>query len=178
VANARGYSAPHNFFIQNDQSQSLEGLTRVLRAIRGRDFNASVILIPADHCAAIESAWVFSARGALSLARDHLNTVYLLHDHLHPDSRAFNAAQDFCSSTVIVGTANSLLDLCEGNRSTKVLDLMTDDMNEPIISESDGAANAPRPPVNVVHVRLAEEYERIQSGRYTLPTSTHVDITA
>jgi hypothetical protein len=169
---------PHNIFTQPADAKPLDGVTRVLRAIRARDLNASVVLIPADHCAAVESAWVRSARGAVTLARDHLNTVYLLHDQTSKDDRPFEAARDFCSSTVIVGSAVSLLELCEGSKATKVLDLMTDDLSEPVGEEPINKTDARNAPINLVHVRLVEEYARIQSGRYGVPTSAGIDLTA
>jgi hypothetical protein len=173
---------PHNLFIQGADLPALTGISRVLRAIRARDRDATVVLIPADHCAEVESAWVLSARGALARARDQLNTVYLLHDQTAPEKRAFDAAQDFCSSTVIVGSALSLLDLCEGKKNTKVLDLMTEN---PADSTLDGAGpshesahDSGEPAINLVHVRLVEEYARIQSGHYAAAPSAHVHLTA
>jgi hypothetical protein len=168
----------HNIFVQPADTYPLDGVTRVLRAIRTRDVNASVVLIPADHCAAIESAWVLSARGAVTLARHHLNTVYLLHDQASKDDGLFDAARDFCSSTVVVGSAVSLLQLCEGNKATKVLDLMTDDLSEAIHGGPTGRSGARDAPINLVHVRLAEEYARIQSGRYSVPRSSSIDLIA
>ena len=160
----------HNIFTQAAGSMAIDGVTRALRAVRARDANASVILIPADHCAAIESAWINSARGALALALEQINTVYLLHDQPTVEDRCFDPSLDFCSSTVIVGSAVSLLDLCEGSKQTRVLDLMTQD--------AASARPEPETAINLVHVRLIEEYERIQSGRYSLPSATQVDVTA
>jgi hypothetical protein len=160
----------HNVFTQAAGSIAIDGVSRALRAVRGRDANASVILIPADHCSAIESAWVNSARGALALASEQINTVYLLHDQPTVEDRSFDVSLDFCSSTVIVGSAVALLDLCEGSKQTRVLDLMT--------QAAPSARVEPAAAINLVHVRLVEEYERIQSGRYHLPSATQVDLTA
>jgi hypothetical protein len=169
---------PRNIFLQSGDTPAIEGVSRVLRAIRARDVNASVILIPGDHCAAVESAWVLSARGALTLARDHLDTVYLLHDKAAQEDRPFDASLDFCSSTVIVGSAVSLLDLSEGKKETKVLDWMAEDLASSAASDPVHPSDAGQHPINLVHVRHVEEYARIQRGHYRFPASTRVDVVA
>jgi len=169
---------PHNIFLRSGNSRAIEGVSRVLRAIRARDGNASVILIPGDHCAAIESAWVLSARGALTLARDHLDTVYLLHDKAAQEERPFDAALDFCSSTVIVGSAVSLLDLSEGKKATKVLDWMAEDSSSSAETDHVHPSDPGPHPINLVHVRHVEEYARIQRGQHRFPSSSRVDVVA
>ena len=171
---------PHqNMFVQLGDERHLDGLTEVLLAIRARDSRASIVLIPADHCAAIESAWVRAARGALELARYQRNTVYLLHDQsTQMERRPFDAALDFCSSTVIVGSADSMLELCAGTRSTKVIDLMTDDVASPTEKAAVGNQSTSEAPINLVHVRLLEEYERIQNGSYHLAKSAGMHLLA
>ena len=172
----------HNLLLHPVDSPPLSGITRVLQAIQARDADASVVLIPADHCAAIESAWVKSAQGALDLARQHRNTVYLLHDQPKEAPRAFEAAHDLCSTTVIVGSAASLFQLCQGNRSTRVQDLLTDDCSAPASDPAPAAkptitVDDSDSPINLVHVRLVEEYERIQRGRYSLLPQSQINVT-
>jgi hypothetical protein len=168
-----------NMFVQLGDERHLDGVTEVMRAIRARDSRASIVLIPADHCAAIESAWVRAARGALELARYQPNTVYLLHDKsTQNERRPFDAALDFCSSTVIVGSADSMLELCAGTRSTKLIDLMTEDVASPIGNAALGDQSTGEAPINLVHVRLVEEYERIQNGSYHLAKSAGMHLLA
>lgn len=156
---------PHNILVDRADRSALATVETALLAIRARDADCSVILIPADHCAAVESSWVISAREALSLAAAHHDTVYLLHDKAH-ESHAFDASSDLCSSTVVVGSADSLLELCQGSRPTHLVELTTTDPSTPLTSDSRGLIGVSRSPIRIVRIRSLEEYTRLQRGDY------------
>ena len=153
-----------NLFIHPVDAAPLAGITRVLQTILARDAKARVILIPADHCAAMESAWIKSAKGALALIEERDDRVYLLHDQTRAEQHFSQPSEEMCSTTVIVGSAESLMHLGEGRRETKVLDLMTEHEAEAKESASTPPLEVQDRPLNLIHVRLVEEYERIQAG--------------
>jgi len=156
---------PHNVLVDRADGSALAAVETALLAIRAREADCSVILIPADHCAAVESSWVIGAREALSLAAAHHDTVYLLHDRAH-ESHAFDALSDLCSSTVVVGSTDSLLDLCQGSRPTHLIDLTTIDPLTPITGDSCGRMEVPPSLIRIVRIQSLEEYSRLQRGDY------------
>jgi hypothetical protein len=151
--------APLNCFVQPSEQPILEGVARCLNTVREREPDANVILIPADHCAAVESAWVSSANNALLLGRQS-DTVYILHDKPQNDPRTSLQYPGICSSSVIVGSVRSLLDLCAGQRATKVVDILVEDRPAAQVASNDVQA------LNVVHITSVEEYAKLQRGEY------------
>ena len=69
--------APLNSFVQPGDQPMLQGVARCLTTVSEREPDASVILIPADHCAAVESSWVSSAKNALQRRLAQPDTVYI-----------------------------------------------------------------------------------------------------
>lgn len=145
----------------------VSSVARSLRSIDERDPAATVILIPANHCAADEALWLDAARGALRLGVDNADTVYILHDRPENDPRVSKTYPGLCSTSVMVGSATSILALCDGNRTQAIVDLVVEEA-VPQPSPADAApAGAAQTPVNVVHVRSVEEYARLQRGDYS-----------
>jgi hypothetical protein len=170
---------PHNLIVSPELDVPLRAIGSALTAIRAREADCSVILIPADHCAAVESFWVTSAQEALRLASAHLDTVYLLHDKPSAEQRPFEAASDMCSSTVVVGATDCLIELCRGTRPARLIEMST--------GESIGArARATRTntvdeterPIKVVRIRSVEEYARLHRGDYTRLPGNFIDVRA
>jgi hypothetical protein len=157
---------PRNLVAHPASQSVLDAIAKALADIRARDADCSVILIPADHCAAVESAWVMSAREALSLAAAHTDTVYLLHDKPQ-DRLAFEASSDLCGSTVVVGSTQSLLELCHGTRPTHLIELSAGDPPEQQSLMPSAAALTRQPPIHIVRIRSVEEYARLQRGEYS-----------
>jgi len=158
---------PYNVLVNPGSTSSLEAIEHALVAIRSREADSSVILIPADHCAAVELAWVMSAREALGLAARHPDTVYLLHDK--PQERlGFDASSDFCSSTVVVGSTQSLLELCHGRRPSHLIEMTTG---------GPGDTPALQSPIRIVRIQSVEEYARLQRGDYSRPPAV-IDVRA
>lgn len=149
----------------------VSSVARSLRSIDERDPAANVILIPADHCAVDEALWLDAAQGALRLGIANADTVYILHDRPENDPRVSKNYPGLCSTSVMVGSATSILALCAGNRTQAIVDLVVEDTapQRPPGDPAPAAAKAPaaaEAPVNVVHVRSVEEYARLQRGDY------------
>ena len=157
--------APLNSFVLPGDQPMLRGVSRCLSTVRERDPNASVILIPADHCAAVETSWVASAKNALRLGMAQPDTVYILHDKLENDPRSSRKYPGVCSSSVIVGSVSSLLDLCAGKRASSIIDILVEDETSAAKAEP-VARFMPLAPLKVVHVTSVEEYARLQRGDY------------
>lgn len=141
----------------------LDGVAGCLAALQTREPKATVMLIPFNHCAVQEATWLVSAQGVLRLGAENGNTVYFLHDDPANDPRVALAKPLLCTSSVLVGSAKALLALCAG-RAMTIVDLVVE---KPAVDElaagtdmsaSDSAA------VNVVHIRLVEEYASLQRG--------------
>jgi hypothetical protein len=167
---------PYNLLVDSGSTSPLLAVEQALNAIRAREADCSVILIPADHCAAVESDWVLSAREALNLAAMHRDIVYLLHDKPQ-DPLPFEAATDMCSSTVVVGSTDSLIDLCHGNRPTRLIELTTLEQSDGRGSATAKPDGAVEDPIRVVRIRSVEEYARLQRGEYTRAPSV-IDVRA
>lgn len=156
---------PHNVLVDRASVSAVAAVETALVAIRAREADCAVVMIPADHCAAVESSWVSSAREALNLAATHLDTVYLLHDKPQ-QPLAFDASADLCSSTVVVGSTDSLLDLCRGSRPTHLIELTTTDPPAPVTSDSPTTVSTRHAPIRIVRIQSLEEYARLQRGDY------------
>jgi hypothetical protein len=139
----------------------LEGLKRCLTSIGSQNPTANVTVIPYNHCAVEELTWLDSAKGALRLGNRNRNTVYLLHDKPDNDPRVALQKPEICTSSVMIGASEALLALCVGERATTVVELVA---GQPGNSPGPSAEAAPDAgsPLNVVHIRLLEEYARLQ----------------
>lgn len=155
----------------------LEGLRRCLRSIETRDPKANVTVIPYNHCAVEETSWLDSTKGALRLGSRNPNTVFMLHDNPDNDPRVALKKPEICTSSVMVGTSSALLDLCIGKRTTSIVDLTADRPEDG--GDSSAKEKAPADsPLNVVHIRLIDEYTRLQrAGAWQAPAQ-RVDIRA
>jgi hypothetical protein len=168
----------YNVMVQPAGGRALDAIEHALLAIRAREGDCSVMMIPVDHCAAVESAWVTSAGEALTLAAGHADTVYLLHDKSESIEAAFTASTDLCSTTVVVGSTESLLGLAQGTRQARVIELNTDDESTATSAaatdgEFDSVSEAP---VNIVRIRSVEEYARLQQGLYSRAKPSFIDL--
>jgi hypothetical protein len=167
---------PRNFVAHPASEAVLDAIAQSLDDIRARETDSSVILIPADHCAAVDSSWVKSAREALSLAAVHKDTVYLLHDKPH-EGRVFDASRDLCSSTVVVGSAQSLLELSHGTRPTHLIEFSTGEPPDPQGLMPSAAGVPSQAPIRIVRIQSVEEYARLQRGEYSRPPAV-IDVRA
>jgi hypothetical protein len=148
-----------------------------LTSIEARDPKANVTVIPYNHCAVKETSWLDSAKGALRLGSRNRNTVYLLHDNPDNDPRVALKKPDVRSSSVMVGTSSALLALCIGKRATTVVDLIADPPADPRGPSADETAPEDSP-LNVAHIRLIDEYTRLQRTGVWQRPSRRVDIRA
>jgi hypothetical protein len=151
----------------------VKGLERCLRFIGSRDSKAAVIVIPYNHCAVEEVSWLESTRGALRLGNANHNAVYVLHDNPDNDPRVALQKPEVCTSSVMVGTNEALLALCLGKRATTIVNVFADPPEQAPESFTESAAVDA--PLNLVHIRLVEEYSRLQRGSGSRP-SRGVDI--
>jgi hypothetical protein len=168
----------HNLILCSDPDAPLNEIGRALVAIRAREAVCSVILIPADHCAAVETGWVTSAREALRLASAHLDTVYLLHDKPSTGPLPFDASSDMCSSTVVVGATDCLIELCRGTRPARLIELSSTeapagDETRPFGSSADDEFAST---IKIVRIRSIEEYASLQRGEYTHQAGRFIDL--
>ncbi len=171
------YLPPRNLYPLPSGLPVMDGISRLLLAVRARDADANVILIPADHCANVESSWIEAARGALALSGNDRDAVYLLHDKPQNDPRPRGERPSMCSSSVMVGSIGALIDLCAGEREAVVVDLMVDEpkpRDEVPVAPPSNPATAAK--LKVVHVTSIDEYVRLQEGRYVRPESTLVNV--
>jgi hypothetical protein len=145
-----------------------------LGSIETQDSKASATVIPYNHCAVAGVAWLGSTKGALRLGSQNRNTVYLLHDNPDNDPRVALKKPEVCTSSVMIGTSSALLALCIGKRAMTIVDIVADASEETPAEESlpDG------PPLNVVHIRVIEEYARLQRTRAGQSASQQVDVQA
>ena len=167
-----------NMFVLPAGQPIMSGIARCLHAISEREPQASVILIPADHCAANEASWLASAQGALKLGADNPWTVYLLHDKPENDPRTSHAYPGLCSSSVMIGSVNALSALCAGNRTPTIVDIMVEDEEQEDVVLADTQSNSFIPPLKVIHISSVEEYARLQRGDYSKRKAHHVDVHA
>jgi hypothetical protein len=154
-----------NLFTQPCGESTQSAVTRCLREIGQRDPQANLILIPGDHCAKIENDWIEHARNALDLGARQADTVFVLHDKPENDPRTSRHYPGVCSSSVLVGSLHSLLELCVGVRLPLIVDL------DVVGSGAAAALAAPAQqtlpaPLKVVHISSVEEYARLQRGEY------------
>jgi hypothetical protein len=154
----------------------LEGLKRCLVSIGRQDPTASVIIIPYNHCAAEEVSWLDCAKGALRLGNRNRNTVYLLHDKPDNDPRVALRKPEVCTSSVMIGASEALLALCIGERATTIVELVAGEPEEAARPSAAESGVDPAAPINVVHVRLLEEYARLQRIDVRHRPSSRVDI--
>jgi hypothetical protein len=124
----------------------------------------------------VDTSWVKSAREALGLAAVHKDTVYLLHDKPH-ERLVFEASSDLCSSTVVVGSAQSLLELCHGTRPTHLMEFSAGEPVDPDALMPSAAGPARQAPIRVVRIQSVEEYARLQRGEYSRPAAV-IDVRA
>jgi hypothetical protein len=173
------YSAlwPSNRYSLLAEEPVLEGVKRCLISIETQDPKANITVIPYNHCAVEEVSWLGSAKGALRLGSKNRNTVYLLHDNPENDPRVALKKPEVCSSSVMVGTSTALLALCLGKRATTVVDLVADPPEGTHGSFAKETSTADSP-LNVVHIRLIEEYARLQRTDVWHRPSRRVDIQA
>jgi len=155
----------------------LDGLRRCLALIQSADPAANVTVIPYNHCAVEKTSWLDSTKGALRLGSRNRNTVYLLHDNPENDPRVALKKPEVCTSSVMVGTSSALLALCLGKRATKVVDLLADPPAEDHGPPAEETAPS-NTPLNVVHIRLIEEYARLQRTDFGQGLSPRLDIEA
>src|SRR3569833_1503064 len=155
----------------------LEGVKRCLTSIEARDPKANVTVIPYNHCAVEETSWLDSAKGALRLGSRNRNTVFMLHDNPVNDPRVALKMRVICSSSGMVGTSSALLALCMGKRATSIVNLIADRPEAGDASTDKETASADSP-LNVVHIRLIDEYTRLQRADVWQAPSRRVDIRA
>ena len=166
-----------NVFASERSNPIIEGVKTVLITLMEREPTAGAVLIPINHCAVEESSWLAATQGAVSLGVDNPDTVYMLHDNPDNDPRIALIRPDICSSSVMVGSARALLDLCYGKRATAIVDLTVKDST----GNGDPSTVADRhddAPLNVVHVRLVEEYAQLQRFDAARRRSGVVDVHA
>ena len=168
---------PSNRYSLLAEEPVLQGVTRCLISIGTQDPKANITVIPYNHCAVEEVSWLNSTKGALRLGNMNRNTVYLLHDNPDNDPRVALKKPEVCSSSVMVGTSTALLALCLGKRATTVVDLVADPPEDSHGSFAKETATAGSP-LNVVHIRLIEEYARLQRTDVWNRPSRQVDIQA
>lgn len=168
---------PSNRHLLLPDEPVLEGVKRCLTSIESRDPKASVTVIPYNHCAVEETSWLDSTKGALRLGGRNRNTVYMLHDNPDNDPRVALQKPQICTSSVMVGTSSALLALSSGKRATTVVDLIADRSEAGHTSSAEEMAPADSP-LNVVHIRGAEEYARLQRTDARQRPPRQVDIEA
>ncbi len=166
-----------NVFAGESGDPIVEGIRKVLIKLMEREPTAGAVLIPINHCAVQESTWLAATQGAVRLGVDHPDTVYMLHDNPDNDPRIALKRPDVCSSSVMVGSVRALLDLCHGQRTTAIVDLTVDeafdngDQGVAAVRQSDA-------PLNVVHIRLVEEYAQLQRVDHARRRASIVDVHA
>jgi len=164
-----------NIFSNASGNQIIHGVKNVLATLADRDPSAGAILIPINHCAVDESTWLASTQGAVRLGIENPDTVYILHDSPDNDPRVALNRPEICTSSVMVGSVRALLDLCRGNRATNIVDLVIDelvgrvDQRPPTRRQGDA-------PLDVVHIRLVEEYARLQRAGSSPRRASPVDV--
>jgi hypothetical protein len=167
----------NRYSLSADEEPVLEGVKRCLRSIEIQDPKANVIVIPYNHCAVEEASWLDSTKGALRLGSMNRNTVYLLHDNPDNDPRVALQKPQVCTSSVMVGTSTALSALCRGKPAPTIVDLVADSPEE-----TDGSfakeASIDDSHLNVVHVRLIDEYARLQRNDVWQGPARRVDIQA
>jgi len=174
---ASAYSTlwPSNRYALLAEEPVMDGVKRCLISIETQHPKANIIVIPYNHCAVEEVSWLQSMQGALRLGGKNRNTVYLLHDNPENDPRVALKKPQVCTSSVMVGTSTALLTLCLGKRATTVVDLVADppgDTHDSFAKETSAVGSA----LNVVHIRLIEEYARLQRTDVWHRPSRQVDI--
>ncbi len=153
---------PSNVIATRPTERLVDGVVRRLQTISRQEPEGTVIVIPYNHCAVEESTWLDSARGALRLAVANRNTIYFLHDDPVNDPRSAKSEPQICTTSVLIGSATALLALCQGRRRTTVIDLVVEKPAEPDSAPFTDTTTDADGPLNVVHIRLAAEYARLQ----------------
>ncbi len=153
---------PSNVIATRPTERLVDDVVRRLQAINRQEPQATVIVIPYNHCAVEESTWLDSARGALRLAVANRNTVYCLHDNPVNDPRSAKSEPQICTTSVLVGSATALLGLCQGRRRTTVVDLVVEQPAEADSASFTDTTPDKDAPLNLVHIRLAAEYAQLQ----------------
>jgi len=163
-----------NIFSTVSGGRIIDGVRNVLATLAERDSGPGAILVPINHCAVEESTWLASTQSAVRLGIDNPDTVYMLHDKPDNDPRVALTRPEICSSSVMVGSVGSLLDLCWGNRATAIVDLVVDEL---AAADSNPAPHRQGAvPLNVVHIRLVEEYVRLQRADSLRRGASAVDV--
>ena len=165
-----------NVFASKSSDTIIEGLKNVLISLTQREPNAGAVLIPINHCAVDGLTWLAATQGAVRLGVDNPDTVYMLHDKPDNDPRISLTRPDICTSSVMVGSVRALLDLCYGKRATAIVDLTIKE--EPNGDPSVAADRQSDAPLNVVHIRLVEEYARLQRVDHSRRRAGIVDVHA
>lgn len=171
-----GMVTPGNLFTQRRGEATQAAIARMLDALSQRDARANLIVIPADHCSAEENAWVECAKNALRLGAVRADTVFVLHDKPENDPRTSPHYPGVCSSSVMIGSLQSIRDLCAGLPAIAIVDLDLDSYAALPAGASQAtqlqSTPAPRSPaLKVLHITSVDEYAKLQRGEYGRPRS-------